>query len=132
MRHADDGGDIGSLCGVFTDVDALIDRHGLAALDFEATERQALFGHGGGDASSSIVFENACVGLGFEGFRFRTRLVSATLSSAALSSTALTTALSATLTPALTALLATALSAAALLRGVGFGLGLGDFLSARG
>jgi len=78
------------------------------------------------------VFENACVGLGFEGFRFWTRLVSATLSSAALSSTALTTALSATLTPALTALLATALTAAALLRGVGFGLRLGDFLSSSG
>jgi hypothetical protein len=78
------------------------------------------------------VFENASIGLGFEGFRFWTRLVSATVSSPPLSSTALTTALSATLTAALTALLATALTATALLRGVGFGLRLGDFLSARG
>tara|TARA_B100000683_G_scaffold253260_1_gene270885 strand:- start:671 stop:850 length:180 start_codon:yes stop_codon:yes gene_type:complete len=59
-------------------------------------------------------------------------LVPATLPSTTLSSTTLTTALSATLTTALTALLATALTAAALLRRVGFGLRLGDFLSARG
>ena len=118
MCHADDGGDIGSLGSVFADVDALIDGHDVAALELEATERQALFGHGGRNTGASIVFENAGVGLGFEGLRFRTSLVSTTLAATTLS--ALLTASVATTLPS---------TLPTLLRWVGFGLWLGDFLS---
>jgi len=130
MSHAKNGSHVGSLGGVLADVDALIGGHDLVALDLETAESEALFSHGGGHTSASIVFEDASPSFVLEGLGFGTGLVSTTLATTALSSTALSTALAALLTTTLSALLSAALPS--FLRRLGFRLRFGNFLSAGG